>query len=297
MKTMTTMIIALTFAALGCGDRGRTGSETHWLSCDTTNDCNEGFVCSGGRCLPEDELPENNSDVQTNNATSNDAGSNNATSNNATSNNATSNNATSNNSTNASNNQTNVCPLTGEPVPVEVDAVHDVTFELTNNYATDIWIPEQGWFCTPWGIDAVELAIGFKCGCECPAPGSPGVMMLRQVPVGETVTVTWDGRELVTYTECIACADTPLYETAGVLQPLAAGTYTFRMPVALDQLPMGCIDNGDQTATCDPSLDPTGELPRDVALTCEVMSGSTVDVTQQFDLPASGPLTVPVSMP
>ena len=294
-------------AVAACGsDNKQTGSETHWLSCQTSRDCNDGFVCSANRCLPQDEVGNNNAE-NNNVGTSNNVGANNTVNwNNGLSNNTTGSNNTniSVNNTTGSNNTTGttgLCPVAGgPPVPVPIDAVTQVTFALTNNYATDIWVPDQGWFCDAWGIDGVSRNMGFQCGCECPNPGSPGVESFRRIAVGETLDIIWDGRELATYSECLDCSEwgstEALSEVGGVLQPSLDGTYTFRISLVLDTPPAGCEDpTGTGLATCD--IVPDGELPPEIAETCDVPMAS-LETAVEFTLDATaGPQVVAISLP
>lgn len=44
---------------LGCSDPGgTTGSESHWLPCQKTDDCESDYICARNQCRPPDDLPE-----------------------------------------------------------------------------------------------------------------------------------------------------------------------------------------------------------------------------------------------
>ena len=133
-------------------------------------------------------------------------------------NNMSSNNGTQNNTTGE------YCPLTGQQEPEAMPSVHDVRFLVESEYPNTVWIATEGFYCTPFSVtneqgDTLPLALGARCGCECPYPGSPGPMMLLAVDPGVTVEVQWDGRELLLYQECVECWDDwgmpPIFGTAG----------------------------------------------------------------------------------
>ena len=246
-------VFALLLVGSGCSDSAskQPNGGTAWAFCETTRDCEGDFVCIDSECRPPDD---------TNIAT-------NTTTNSAT-NGAT--NGSTNGSTNGGINNTNgeVCPLTAAPVPAELPAVHEVRFQVSSEYPTPVWIASQGWFCTPFGIADVDLQIGFRCGCECPDPGGAYAQELRQVMPGESVDVVWDGRQAVTYPTCADCGE-PVFETAAVQQPAAAGTYTVTIPFLVN-LPDECTDSGNGRATCGPPATGAGDAFTEFAPMCDL---------------------------
>lgn len=219
---------------------------TAWDVCETSADCDGGYACSTGRCVGDDEVRGTNNQTsgETNNATT-------GSSNNQTNNTTGGSNNQTNNTTGGTNNQTTgeVCPLTGAPIPADLPAVHEVTFTLDNEYPQPVWVVTEGWFCAPFDIENVGTTPGASCGCECPAPQAPHATTLRQVPADGTLELSWDGRGLVAYQECLECGAEPLYEDTAVFQPVAAGEHAIQLEFTRS-LPTNCTDNGDGTALC-----------------------------------------------
>jgi len=284
MKTLSKWIMAIALFS-GCADQEpKTGSETHWLSCKTAIDCDEGFVCTAGRCLPEDEAGNGRT------MANNDGESENGTTNNGATNNGFANNGFTTGGTN--NGAGSECP---DPVetPEAVPSSATATFTLQNQSGADLWIPTVGWFCDPWGIDGLWRNTGFYCGCECPNPGGDSVERYRLLPAGTSETITWDGRDLALYEVCLECPPEwgggPYTETHGVRQPVPAATYQARFPFARS-LPEGCVVQSDGEAACGPEPGDFDDTPGEVALVCP----SEEEVTASFALPPSGNVDVMV---
>ena len=111
--------------------------------------------------------------------------------------------------------------------------------------------------------------------------------------------IDWDARTLVTYTIPYDCATHGWpgagiqQETQAVSQPVAPGHYVAHM-VALDGVPTGCVVDGDGTARCPMRFGGPGYPPFTGSYgLCP--GGRTLDVP--FDLPTSGDVTVPVTVP
>jgi len=181
--------------------------------------------------------------------------------------------------------------------PTSTASKQTVTFAITNGSGEDRWLVSRGVYCTASAIGGLSIAMGFTCECECPNPGSPRVESYRRLKAGETFTITWDARALVTYPEAIDCeargwkGAPPQTVTRGVLQPVAAGTYTFTAGYE-STLPARCTPSGDE-ATCPWMYGGyVGSLPPTIATRCESSKAATATVT----LPAEGDVTVPVTI-
>ena len=61
MNRQTLLILAVAASAsLGCSDStdGTVGSESHWLPCQKTDDCDSDYICARNQCRPSDDLPD-----------------------------------------------------------------------------------------------------------------------------------------------------------------------------------------------------------------------------------------------
>jgi hypothetical protein len=194
------------------------------------------------------------------------------------------------------------CPSDPAPPPT-VASVGAVTFVVTNASTADRYVVTQGQGCDAFVIGGEQLSLPFQCGCEC-APPQPSFTMTT-VAAGQSVKLTWDGRHLVTYTTHMTCCPngspascnfpvTCATSTGGSAQPVPAGPLVVSIAYAT-QVPTNAFP-----VSCTPT---TG------AFQCRVMSGPGPSqqcgvgapggglAMQTFTLPASGGVTVPVSIP
>lgn len=189
------------------------------------------------------------------------------------------------------------------PPPAEIPSKQTVTFNITNATTSDQYVVTDGWYCTPFGIDKVSdggvaslfLQTGFPCPCECPAVGPPVPLTFRRIGPGESFSMTWDARDLVTYTEAYDCShDWPgegvQHFLTGVAVPVNVGTYrvTFGME---STLPTACSDAGP-SYRCDTQSGGGSPAPDDLAAICP----TTKTATATFFVPAAGNVVVPVSI-
>ena len=134
--------------------------------------------------------------------------------------------------------------------------------------------------------------------CECTVP-QPS-FTLTAVSAGQTTTLTWDGRHLVPYTTHFDCGAygypglcSPI--ASGSPQPVSAGPLTVSIAYAIQVTPDSASRFGATTGgfVCTPTSG-TGSSPQ-----CGMGGGdpSIQFVTQNFTLPASGGVTVQVSIP
>jgi hypothetical protein len=168
------------------------------------------------------------------------------------------------------------------PAPNDIPSNAYVTFQLTNDSLAERFILTQSIGCDPFRVDGVPHTLGFNCGCQCSPPEE--VMTFLRLAPGESATLGWDARQLVTAQVCVwgagwGCApgQTTMI-TVGALQPVASGSYTASFLV-LDTAPTSCGQpvDGAYTCTVKPS---TPEGP--VAALCD-LPGSRV-VTRAFSV-------------
>jgi hypothetical protein len=188
------------------------------------------------------------------------------------------------------------------PPPKAIPSTQTVTVTLTNDSGADRYIVTAGNNCTPFdvveiiegGLALVPIAIGFQCPCECPMPGAALPEAFRRVGAGESVDVTWDARELVTWRESITCNDgapfPPRHSSSvtGVPQPVEAGKYRISLGVE-PTLPSGCSGT-DPDYRCN-ILYGTNDMS-EYAPRCATSSVATVD----FSLPETGDVHVTIQL-
>ncbi len=186
-----------------------------------------------------------------------------------------------------------VCISDSAAVPIESTATVHLAVRGTG------WVVERGFGCSPYGITNVDtgsgvtLGIPFQCPCECPAPPPPGPEALLAVG-GAPVSVTWDARQITTWTQCVDCAARGwpgagwTRETVGAPQPVLPGRYRIAIAV-YDELPIGCSDAGDGTASCGFGGGGPPTLPFRFGA-CE----GTRTVEVEVDVPERGEVTVEI---
>jgi hypothetical protein len=198
-------------------------------------------------------------------------------------------------------------------VPSEVAATTTVHLEVKNTSGGDRWIATTGTWCEPTSIERLDpghpgsashlgRGIGFQCLCECPNPGAPFVQAWRKLGPGESVTLDWDGRALVTYTTPYDCSthgwpgQGVQAQLNGALQPAAPGTYRATIDVAR-AVPAGCTQTGTLPEwTCSPGYPGyPGSMPPAIAQLCPAGDGNTT-ASATFDLPAAGTVSVPLAI-
>lgn len=186
-------------------------------------------------------------------------------------------------------------PDAGLFVPQETPSRQTVTFQIANTTSSDAWVITGGSFCDPFGIDRngsaggfvpLELALGFQCGCECPAPPSAGPTSFHRIAAGASYAISWDARELHAVQIETSCAQGDVPGFAGASQPVPAGGYRVNLGFAAP--PAGCTAIGDD-ASCDPS---PGATPPPIQERC----AADLVLPKTFALPASGDLSVPVTL-
>lgn len=168
-----------------------------------------------------------------------------------------------------------------------------VTFEVTNDAASPRAVVVEGVACTPFVILAtdpagvVHTAAANPCGpcMQCPNPLS-GTKRIAELAPGQSVELTWDARGLSTSQETVSCNGSPAPYTRFTAAPVAVGTYRVRMAV-FSATPSACSADG----ICDPPVTTT----RDALPYAELCSADAQSETE-FELPAHGDITVPVSI-
>jgi hypothetical protein len=191
--------------------------------------------------------------------------------------------------------------------PASQASAQTVTFAITNDGDVDRFVPQIGFFCTTYDIVAggaengpsLPLEAGFDCGCECPFPGPPYVLSYARLAPGDTLDLTWDARQLVSYTYSFDCAQDGwpdhgcILRPGSYLTPVPAGTYRVAVPFEeADTLGEACVTD-DTGASCSMPLPPFTEGPGTVAAVCP----STQAAVATFDLPDRGDVAVEVSLP
>ncbi|MFH1808037.1 MAG: hypothetical protein ABIJ09_04790, partial [Pseudomonadota bacterium] len=150
------------------------------------------------------------------------------------------------------------CP-NADPVVQALASTSSVTFEVTNQGANTVYLVTSGWFCDAYAItttsgSALPQQVGFNCGCECPNPGAPEASGFVTLEPGQSHSVTWDARRLVTYNSPVDCAaqgwgDFCADAVAGARQPVAQGPYAARFGY-VEAIPEGCSDDGSGQIFC-----------------------------------------------
>jgi hypothetical protein len=193
------------------------------------------------------------------------------------------------------------CPASATP-PAIAGSTGTVVFVVTNHAAAARYVITNGESCDPFAVDGQQLSVPFSCVCECAVPRTS--FTLTTVAAGQSVTLTWDGRHIVPYTTYVDCRTYGYSQGCatvanGSAQPTGAGARTVSVGYATQ------VPTSNAVAGCTSA--PSG-------FQCTAMSGSTNAqcgsgfvagpagpsiqlATQAFELPASGDVTVQVSIP
>jgi hypothetical protein len=199
-------------------------------------------------------------------------------------------------------------------VPLEMAATTTVHVAVKNGSGADRWVATTGSWCEPTSIDRLDAsggaahlarALGFQCLCECPNPGGPLVRAWRKLGAGESLSLDWDGRALVTYTTPYDCSthgwpgQGVQSQRNGVLQPTTPGKYRVTIDVA-SAAPTGCTQSGTGPEwSCSGGYPGSpgypGSVPPAIAQLCPAGDGNTT-ASATFDLPAAGAIDVPITL-
>lgn len=205
-------------------------------------------------------------------------------------------------------------PITPDAPPLEIAATTTVRLAVKNGSGADRWIATTGTWCEPTAIDRLDASgvashvargLGFECLCECPNPGGPFVQAWRKLGPGESVTLDWDGRALVTYTTAYDCSthgwpgQGVQAQLNGALQPTAPGKYRVTIDVA-SAPPTGCSQTASLPEwTCSGGYPGSpgypGSTPPTIMQLCPAGDGNTT-ASATFDLPASGAIDVALTL-
>lgn len=187
--------------------------------------------------------------------------------------------------------------------PTEIASRQRVTFRFSG--ASAAWVAVAGSDCdaqsfarsTSAGWAALTRTAPFVCECECNPPRvTPVATEWRRIDAASRPSVTWDARALVRYAHPVDCGQR--FPGRGVenfdafvAQPVAAGRYRATFAIR-DDAPSGCTVEG-ATAMCSAGSSSSGSaFGSDITL-CPAPRTVTVD----FDLPATGDVEVPVTVP
>jgi hypothetical protein len=188
--------------------------------------------------------------------------------------------------------------------PSDIPSRQTVRFMIQNTSPDDRYVVTGGYYCdafaiSPVGGSALQENVGFQCLCECPNPGGPTATHYHHLRSGDGLTLTWDARVLVTYTEPYDCAAhgfpglPPAMQLLGVHQPMGPGSYSVTIPIAAT-LPAGCMAiAGTDDYDCNATIDPMGAPPQAIQLVCPYSAAQTAN----FDLPPMGDVAVGVPLP
>lgn len=183
----------------------------------------------------------------------------------------------------------------GSPgAPMEEPSRQTVTFHFTTSAASR-YVPVAALGCGLFSIErrdptsSVQTALANPCGpcATCPNP-TPGILVVHELLPGEFTDLLWDGRETTVVSESVSCggAGSVTYDRP-IAMPLPPGRYAARL-AAFTSAPPGC----DTSGVCNPPVTTT-----QTALPYASLCTSEAPIEVEFELPASGDVSVPVSVP
>lgn len=189
-----------------------------------------------------------------------------------------------------------------DAIPVDLPSRQKVIFRVTNGASAMRYLGASsegvmGSYCSPYAISQgttnLTLAIPYQCGCECPAPPSPGLTELWAISPGQSKDLVWDARALATYSTSMTCSAAyhgapPASILHGVWQPVAVGNYQVTL-IVKSAVPTACKANNEEVA-CDYWSE--DEYGRWLVGICD----RTTTVKATFDLPETGDVIVPVTL-
>ncbi len=190
-----------------------------------------------------------------------------------------------------------------QPPPTEIASRQRVTFRFSG--ASTAWVAVTGSACdaqsfarsTSAGWTPLTLTAPFVCVCECNPPRfTPVATEWRRFDPASLPSVTWDARALVRYAYNFDCGQRFTGRSverfdAFVAQPVAAGRYRATFAIR-DDAPSGCAVEG-ATATCSADSSGSGSAFGSDHTLCPAPR----TVTVEFDLPATGDVEIPVTVP
>lgn len=202
----------------------------------------------------------------------------------------------------ANNGTNNGATCTPDDAGGPMASTQTVRFQLTNTSSVVAFVASEGSWCAPFEVRAGaggRLPLSFNGWPECEGPQAPpgSVTQWLEIAPARTATLTWDARRLVPSHYCVDCgargwSGLGVSEVAtGTPVPAPAGSYTALLGVAR-AIDSACTLQSPGVWWCPADGFGQGQGAYGDAPTCEVEA--QVDVT--FSLPASGDLTVPVSL-
>jgi hypothetical protein len=169
-----------------------------------------------------------------------------------------------------------------------------VTFHVTTSAGSRV-VPVAALGCGLFSIERldptsrVETAVADPCGpCgTCPEP-TPGVLVVHEIAPGDSLDILWDARETTVVPENVSCDGTgSVSYDRPIAAPVPAGHYAAHI-ANFTSSPPACNSGG----VCEP---PVASTQTALPYTSLCTSDAPVDV--EFELPATGDVTVAVSLP
>jgi hypothetical protein len=174
-----------------------------------------------------------------------------------------------------------------------------VNFVFTNTSAQDRYVVTDGRYCKAFVIgDFILSTQPWQEQCEGPPPYVS--VTFSRIPAGGSLTVSWDARQAVAYATNVDCSPwgRPCAPTQmASLQAVPSGSYvaTFGIATPPDAGSPSC------TGTLDRVYCGTGQEGGWGAFLnqcpADAFGGGASSIMQPFTVPASGTVTVPISIP